>query len=132
MNERIQKWAEAKSKSVGHKVGVSRRDLLAHGFYSAAAMLFVPSIPLLLEREARAADCGGATGKPALPFMTFDMAGGSALAGNCLVGKQGGARDLLRAYDLLGWDPRASGALDDRFGLSGSIGRQPLRQPGIA
>jgi hypothetical protein len=49
--------------------------------------------------------------------MTFDMAGGAALHGNVLVGKQGGSHDLLSAYDLCGWDPRASGALDERFGL---------------
>lgn len=115
-SERMRRWQETTSKAAGHKVGLSRRDLLAHGFYSAAAML-VPSVPLLWSKEARAADCGGGASNNTLPFLTFDMAGGAALAGNCLVGKQGGARDLLRSYDLLGWDPRASGALDDRFGL---------------
>jgi hypothetical protein len=126
--ERIRQWAEAKSKAVGHKVGVTRRDLLAHGFFSSAAMLLMPSLPLLWAREARAAECGGGAGAGGLPFMTFDMAGGSALAGNCLVGKQGGARDLLRAYDLLGWDPRASGALDERFGLPMSASYSKLHE----
>jgi hypothetical protein len=111
--ERLRQWQEATSKAVGHKVGLSRRDLLAHGFYAAAATMLVPSI----WTKAQAADCGGGASTNNLPFLTFDMAGGAALAGNVLVGKTGGAKDLLRAYDILGWDPRAAGSLDERFGL---------------
>ena len=114
--ERMRQWQADKSRAVGHKVGLTRRDLLSHGFFSAAAMLLMPSVPFFWSKEARAADCGGGTSANTLPFMTFDMAGGAVLAGNALVGKPGGAHDLLRAYDLLGWDPRASGALDERFG----------------
>src|SRR6188472_4406208 len=95
--ERMRQWQEATSKAAGHKVGVSRRDLLSHGFYAAAASLLVPTF---MSRTARAADCGGGSVTNSLPFMTFDMAGGSALSGNVLVGKTGGARDLLRSYDL--------------------------------
>jgi hypothetical protein len=113
----MRKWQDAASKAAGHKVGLSRRELLSHGFFAGAAALLMPSASLFWSKEARAADCGGGASSNTLPFMTFDMAGGAALAGNVLVGKQGGSQDLLRAYDLLGWDPRASGALDTRFGL---------------
>lgn len=110
-------WQAAKSRAAGHKVGVSRRDLLAHGFWSYAALSMVPSLPVLLAKKAFAAGCDdvGADLPPA--FIVFDMAGGAALAGNCLVGKKGGPKDYLKKYDTLGWNPKASGALDERFGL---------------
>jgi hypothetical protein len=115
--ERVRQWADDKSKQAGHKVGLSRRELLSHGFWASAATVLMPSIPLLWAKDARAADCGGGTSNNTLPFITFDMAGGAGLHGNVLVGKQGGPNDLLASYDLCGWDPRASAAIDARFGL---------------
>ena len=52
-----------------------------------------------------------------IPFLVFDLDGGAALPGNFLVGKDKGPLDLLTSYDKLGWNPRAEGALDTRFGL---------------
>jgi hypothetical protein len=52
-----------------------------------------------------------------VPYIVFDLAGGAALPGNFLVGKAGGPKDLLASYSTLGWDPRASGALDESFGI---------------
>ncbi len=115
-HEDIKKFAEAKSKEVGHKVGMNRRDLLAHGFWSSAAMAMVPTLPALFAKTAFAGcDDAPQAGLPA--FLAFDMAGGAALAGSVLVGKRGGPEDLLQSYNVLGWDPRVSGALDKRFGL---------------
>jgi hypothetical protein len=52
-----------------------------------------------------------------VPFLVFDLAGGAALPGNFLVGKHGGVYDWLNSYTNLGWNPRADGAIDARFGL---------------
>jgi hypothetical protein len=51
-----------------------------------------------------------------VPFLVFDLAGGAALPGNFLVGKAGGPHDLMKSYDLQGWNPRVT-SLDTRFGL---------------
>lgn len=50
------------------------------------------------------------------PFMVFDLVGGAALSGNFLVGGAGGTTDLLKSYDVLGYDPRKA-TMDTRFGL---------------
>lgn len=129
--DEIKKFAEAKSKEAGHKVGVNRRDLLAQGFWSSAALMTLPSIPALFAKTAFAGcDDAPQVGLPA--FLAFDMAGGGALAGNVLVGKRGGSEDLLQSYNLLGWDPRASGALDKRFGLPMSAQYSGLLQGMLA
>lgn len=63
-------------------------------------------------------NCGGdevVTTNPA--YMVFDMAGGASMPGNFLAGKEGGPEDLLKSYDLLGWNPYQSGALNHDFGL---------------
>lgn len=114
--DEIKKFTEVKAREVGHKVGMNRRDLLSQGFWSSAAMVMAPSIPALFAKTAFAGcDDAPQAGMPA--FLAFDMAGGAALAGNVLVGKRGGSEDLLQSYNMLGWDPRVSGALDKRFGL---------------
>lgn len=100
----------------GHKLPTTRRDLLAHGFWSFGAFAAMPSWLSLFASEAKA-DCGAAQMTTGLPFMTFDMAGGASLPGNFLVGKQGGSKDYLASYDRLGWNPMASGALNEEFGL---------------
>ena len=98
-----------------HPRPVTRRELLAQGFIGFSAMATMPTLAGLLSTRAMAMECGGAI-ESYLPFMVFDMAGGAALPANFLVGRQGGATDLLANYNLLGWDPRAAGAIDSRFG----------------
>lgn len=112
----IKKFTEEKAKLVGHKVGTSRRELLAQGFWSSAAMALMPTLPSLWAKTAFAGcDDAPSAGLPA--FLCFDMAGGAALSGNVLVGKRGGPEDYLQSYSMLGWNPRNSGSLDKRFGL---------------
>ncbi|MEQ1876894.1 MAG: hypothetical protein ABL958_09630, partial [Bdellovibrionia bacterium] len=100
-----------------HKKPTSRRDFLASGLTSMAAYSFLPSLFTAIPYKAfGAGECEGGAGENKLiPFLVFDMAGGGGLPANFLVGRQGGAKDLLSSYDLLGWDPRASG-IDERFG----------------
>jgi hypothetical protein len=98
---------------LGHKIGMTRRELLAGGVYAFSAGAMMPSLLSLLAREA----CAAETVVPYhLPFICFDMAGGAALPGNFLVGKAGGPNDLLKSYSTLGWNPRYE-ILDSRFGL---------------
>ena len=104
----------------GHKLPVTRRDFLKYGVLPFAGQLLVPSLltqilNLTITRSARAE--GGMAAIPYIPFLVFDMAGGGALPGNFLVGKQGGPEDLLNTYETLGWNPRAANALDKSFGL---------------
>jgi hypothetical protein len=104
----------------GHKKPVTRRDFLARGTLGFSATLFAPSLLGTLFQAAKAdssGSCGAAVATGLVPMLVFDCAGGAALAGNFLVGGAGGAEDLLPSYDVLGWDPRAAGALDHRFGL---------------
>jgi hypothetical protein len=104
-----------------HKKPVTRRDFLARGTLGFSASLFAPSLLGTLLRSTRAGadggSCGAAVSNGLIPMLVFDCAGGAALAGNFLVGGAGGPEDLLPAYDVLGWNPRESGALDNRFGL---------------
>jgi hypothetical protein len=111
--------AKKKDPFEGHKKPVTRRDFLARGTLGFSATLFAPSILGTLLRSAKAdgGSCGSTTSNGMIPMLVFDCAGGAAFAGNFLVGGQGGPQDLLPSYDVLGWDPRASGALDNRFGL---------------
>jgi hypothetical protein len=95
---------------------ITRRDFLSQGLIGFSGWIAAQSLSGLGMREAWAASRTSPTPLP-LPFLVFDMAGGAALPGNFLVGKQGGARDLLASYDRLGWDPRAPGALHEGFGL---------------
>jgi hypothetical protein len=101
---------------VGHKIEWTRRDFLAHGLYSFSACLALPSLPALVAKSAFAAT-SNEIGSGFIPFMCFDMAGGAALAGNFLVGKDGGPDDWLASYSTLGWNPRGSDKIDRRFGL---------------
>lgn len=106
----------------GHGKPVTRRDFLARGMLGFSGTLFAPTVVGTLLRakhaQARGLDgCAAGGGNGFIPMLVFDCAGGAALAGNFLVGGTGGPQDLLPAYDVLGWDPRAAGALDTRFGL---------------
>lgn len=100
-----------------HKKPVTRRDFLATGITSMAAYSFLPSLFSAIPYKAFAAECEMSSGSESslIPFLVFDMAGGGGLPANFLVGKQGGATDLLSSYDLLGWNPRTAG-IDERFG----------------
>lgn len=105
-----------------HGPPVTRRDFLSRGLASISTVAMAPSVlglASLAASKAHAADTctpsGWAPG--AIPFLVFDLPGGAALQGNFLVGGKGGPDDLLPSYSDLGWDPRASGAIDRRFGL---------------
>ncbi len=93
-----------------HGRPISRRDFLAQGFIGLSTTLFVPD--LLFPKRAFGTDP-----LATLPYLIFDCAGGMSMPGNFLAGNQRGTEDLLASYDVLGWNPRAAGALDRRFGL---------------
>ncbi len=94
-----------------HKAPVHRRDLIKLGLIAGGGAL----MPNLFPRTARAQMA--AANPINIPFLVFDCAGGAAFPGNFLVGKKGGPEDLIADYRTHGWNPRASGALDNRFGL---------------
>jgi hypothetical protein len=99
-----------------HDHPVSRRTFLASGAAGVSATLFSKTVFGAL----RAGPTCPTTSGPAantIPYLVFDLSGGAALPGNFLVGKAGGPEDLLASYNTLGWDPRASGALDKSFGV---------------
>jgi hypothetical protein len=101
-----------------HPKPITRRQLLAQGFIASAGAFFGPSLLGRIGAQALADDCSsGTAASKYIPFLVFDCAGGAALPANFLVGGQGGPEDLLPSYNLLGWDPRASNALDRSFGL---------------
>lgn len=91
----------------------TRRDFLSQGLIAFGATISLPSWANAL------ANCSGDEGAlSSMPaYLVFDMAGGAGLPGNFLVGKEGGPEDYLAKYDLLGWNPKESGALNSDFGL---------------
>lgn len=109
-----------KNPFINHPKPVTRRDFLSRGTLAFSATLFAPTfIGQVIKANSRdKMSCAGpATSSNFIPMLVFDCAGGAALPGNFLVGGSGGPKDLLPSYDTLGWDPRAAGALDTRFGL---------------
>lgn len=112
-----------------HKRPVTRRDFLAQGFLTGAAVVASPSIFGLLGRNqeayAQAVDCGAAVGGAGrIPFLCFDLAGGASIAGsNVMVGQQGGATDLLNesGYQKLGL-PRPLTPLVDPATIDTTLG----------
>jgi hypothetical protein len=101
-----------------HGKPVTRRQMLASGAIAFMGTMALPDLVGLSLRRAYGSLAGrGKVHDLGLPFIAFDMNGGAALPGNFLVGKTGGPKDYLQAYDLLGWDPRANGALFEDFGL---------------
>jgi hypothetical protein len=101
----------------------SRRDFLTHGLLAFGAVATLPNFfgfgsKAWASGAMTAGECGGTVGMAnGIPFLAFDMAGGASLPGNFLVGKKGGPEDFIQSYSTLGWDPRATGALDKQFGL---------------
>lgn len=74
-----------------HPRPVTRRQFLAQGFISGAAMIAGPSLLGLFKSSAaraQAIECGlGGPGGGKLPFLVFDLGGGASTAGsNVLVG----------------------------------------------
>jgi len=87
----------------------TRRQFLAQGFISGSGLVLGGATVTLGPRRARAAlspdllplvsACGIATqGAGKIPFICFDLAGGSSVAGsNVLIGQRGGQLDFLSA-----------------------------------
>jgi hypothetical protein len=99
-------------RHASHPRPVTRRQFLAQGFLSGAAMVMAPSLLGFFGRtqaaRAQALDCGLGSGGNRIPFVVFDLAGGANTTGsNVLVGGQGGQLDLLSAdgYGRLGLPP---------------------------
>ena len=112
-----------------HKRPITRRDFLAQGFISGAAMVVAPSLFGLFKSQAAfaqaAVDCNLATGAGRIPFVCFDLAGGANIAGsNVLVGGPGGQLDLLSpaGYEKLGLPstmlPSLPGQVNTELGLA--------------
>jgi hypothetical protein len=110
-----------------HKFPVTRRELLQLGIISSA---FVALRPLRAFADVANSSPSPfrAPGARNIPFLVFDLQGGAALPGNFLVGGAGGSQDLLADYNSLGWDPRASDALDMTYGLPMSKQRSKMLQ----
>ncbi len=108
------------TQSQTHTAPVSRRDFIARSSLAFSATLLAPNF---IGQALKASPFDPTSCSPPdssasfIPMLVFDCAGGAALPGNFLVGGQGGPQDLLPSYDTLGWDPRAAGAIDSRFGL---------------
>jgi hypothetical protein len=112
-----------------HKRPITRRDFLAQGFISGAAMIVAPSLfGLFKSREAyaqAAVQCNLSSGAGRIPFVCFDLAGGANIAGsNVLVGGPGGQLDLLSpaGYEKLGLPadmlPSLPGQVNTELGLA--------------
>ncbi len=113
-----------------HKRPVTRREFLAQGFMTGAAVVTTPTLfSLLAGRDAHAqfAPCSSPVGGAGMiPFIGFDLAGGASIAGsNVLVGGPGGQEDLLSlaGYSKLGLPPdftpqgSAASVINSEFGL---------------
>lgn len=94
-----------------HDKPTSRRDFIAQGFYAGAGAVLGTSVlsmfanprkamaELSPDLEALKAGCGIATqGAGKIPFIVFDLAGGTNIAGsNVLIGGRDGQMDFLSA-----------------------------------
>ncbi len=118
-----------------HKRPRTRREFLAQGFMTGAAMVMVPTLASMLKASragAQAALCGVGATANRIPFLCFDLAGGANIAGsNVMVGGPGGQLDLLPpdGYTKLGIpttmapslplpaNVRTPGVAPDAFGL---------------
>lgn len=88
-----------------HKRPTTRRDFLAAGLIGVSGYLMAPSILSILARPNRAwgaesASCGSDSAVEMPAFVTINLAGGAALAGNYIALDQGGS--MLPSYDLVG------------------------------
>jgi hypothetical protein len=122
-----------------HPKAMSRRQLIARGFRTGAAMVTAPTIfglfaapstaraALSSDLEALKRACGIAVqGAGKIPFICFDLAGGANVAGsNVLIGGPGGQLDFLSVagYSKLGLPgdvlPNSTGTfIDTSLGLA--------------
>ena len=95
-----------------HPRPVTRRQFLAQGFLTGAAMVIGPSLGGFFrssQARAQALSCDvGFSPTGRIPFIVFDLAGGANTMGsNVLVGGSGGQLDLLsqEGYGRLGIPP---------------------------
>lgn len=96
-------------KHPNHSRTMSRREMIARGFRTGAAVVTAPTVfglfaspqqaraALSPDIEALKASCGIAVqGAGKIPFICFDLAGGGNIAGsNVLIGGPGGQMDFL-------------------------------------
>jgi hypothetical protein len=91
-----------------HRRPVSRRDFLAQGFITGAAMVMAPTFLSLMRASTARAQTPGCVlraGAGLIPFICLDLAGGASIAGsNVLVGGPAGQLDLLtgEGYSKMG------------------------------
>lgn len=113
----------------GHGRPVTRRDFLARGMLTGAAVIASPSLFGLLagrgDARAQAAECGISVAGGKIPFLCIDLAGGASVAGsNVLVGGPGGQLDPLSddGYLKLGLPadrlPQLPGQINTELGLA--------------
>ncbi|MBA1148107.1 general secretion pathway protein GspF [Ectothiorhodospiraceae bacterium WFHF3C12] len=113
-----------------HRRPMTRREFIAQGFLSGAAVVTAPTLFGLLAHTGRAnalsadmADmkttpCGITAGAGKIPFICFDLAGGANIAGsNVLAGGAGGPLDFLTTagYSKLGLPGDVIPSLGDEF-----------------
>lgn len=119
-----------------HPRPVTRRQFLAQGFLTGAAIVASPSLFGALRGGGYAAaqECGISAGAGLIPFLCFDLGGGASVAGsNVLVGGPGGQEDLLTdaGYLLQGLPatltPRQPGQIDRQLGLAFHVDSAFLR-----
>lgn len=88
-----------------HKRPTNRREFLAAGLIGFSGYVMAPSILSILARPSFALGasnnaCDSASGVQLPSFITINLAGGAALAGNYIALDQGG--QMLPSYDLVG------------------------------
>jgi hypothetical protein len=99
---------DAPQRHEQHRRPMTRRELLGQGFIAGSATVLSGGLlglfanpraafaDLAADLQALTQDCGITNGAGKIPFICFDLAGGSSMAGsNVLVGGQGGQFDLL-------------------------------------
>src|SRR5690606_12473530 len=99
---------DAPQRHEQHRRPMTRRELLGQGFIAGSATVLSGGVlglfanprgafaDLAADLQALPLDCGITNGAGKIPFICFDLAGGSSMAGsNVLVGGQGGQLDLL-------------------------------------
>ncbi len=112
-----------------HPRPVTRRQFLAQGFLTGAAVVTAPGLFGLLrhsgDARAQAVACAVAAGSGKIPFICFDLAGGASIPGsNVLVGGPGGQLDPLAedGYVKLGLPsdqfPTLPGQVNSELGLA--------------
>lgn len=100
-------------QKLGHGMPRTRREFLSMGTKSISAFAVAPGLMGLWNEAAAAVD--PRKSPKSMPFMVFDMAGGSGLPGNFMVGGKRGQDDELPSYSVLGWNPKRD-KIDRRFG----------------